>query len=132
LKVIDEAPRFEHLKGKGSFENRNIKVTDLTGSFGKSVISQSAFTISEPADLTFAGDFKLDLFEMNNLIHLNKIPPDVLRELEVLQSMNGNALLTLKASGPLDNPRALAFQGKLTLTDADIDYRNFSQTHEKS
>ena len=131
LKVIDEVPRFEHLNGKASFENRNIKVTDLTGSFGNSVIAQSAFTISESAGLTFSGDFKLDLFEMNNLIHLNKIPPDVLQELEVLQSMNGKGLLTLKASGPLNNLGALAFEGKLTLIDADIDYRNFFKPTKK-
>ncbi len=131
LKVIDEAPRFEHLKGKGCFENREIKVTDLTGSFGNSVIAQSAFIISEPANLNFSGDFKLDLLEMNNLIHVNKIPPDVLRELEVLQSMNGQGLLTLKASGPLNNLGALAFEGKLTLIDADIDYRNFRKPTKK-
>jgi len=131
LKVIDEVPRFEHLKGKGSFENRNIKVTELSGSFGNSVIAQSAFAISEPADLTFSGDFELDLLEINSLIHLNKIPPDVLRELEALQLMNGTGLLTLKASGPLKNSGALAFEGKLTLIDADIDYRNFRKPAKK-
>jgi Predicted membrane protein len=131
LKIIDEAPRFEHLKGKASFENRNIKITDLTGSFGNSVITQSAYTISEPADLTFSGDFKLDLLEINSLIHVNKIPPDVLRELEALQLMNGTGLLTLKASGPLNNLGALAFEGKLTLIDADIDYRNFRKPTKK-
>jgi|GEM_PF-3019689 len=131
LKVIDEAPRFERLNGRASFENRDIKVTDLTGAFGNSVISQSAFTISASAGLVFSGDFKLDLFEMNNLIHLNTIPPDVLRELEILQSMNGKGLLTLKASGPLNNLGALAFEGKLTLIDADIDYRNFRKPLNK-
>ncbi len=131
LKIIDEAPRFEHLKGKASFENRNIKVTDLTGSFGNSVITQSAYTISEPADLTFSGDFKLDLFEMNNLIHVNKIPPHILNELEKIQSMNGKGLLALKASGPLNDSGALAFEGKLTLIDADIDYRNFRKPTKK-
>ena len=124
-------PRFEHLNGRASFENRDIKVTDLTGAFGNSVIVQSAFSISESAGLAFSGDFKLDLLEMNNLIHIKKIPPDVLQELEVLQSMNGKGLLTLKASGPLNNLGALAFEGKLTLIDADIDYRNFYKPTKK-
>ena len=131
LKVIDQAPRFERLKGKGSFENRNITVTDLTGSFGNSAITQSAFTVSDPADLTFSGDFTLDLLEMNNLIHVDIIPPDVLKKLENLQLMNGKGLLTLKASGPLNTPEALAFEGKLTLRDADIDYRNFRKPLKK-
>ncbi|HPD60729.1 MAG TPA: AsmA-like C-terminal domain-containing protein [Thermodesulfobacteriota bacterium] len=131
LKVIDETPWLEHLNGNARFENRDITVTDLTGTFGNSLIAQTAFTISESTGLNFSGDFKLDLSEMNNLIHLNKIPPDILRELEVLQSMNGKALLALKASGPLNNLGALAFEGKLMLIDADIDYRNFCKPAKK-
>ncbi len=45
--------------------------------------------------------------------------------------MNGKGLLALKASGPLNDSGALAFEGKLTLIDADIDYRNFRKPTKK-
>ena len=125
LKIIDEVPRFKRLNGKCNFENRSCDITNLSGTFGNSEIGQSAINLSDSGFVNLAGNFKLDLSEVTNLLHLKRLPPKPLHHLEKIKSMRGTGLLNVKASAPLNNLKSLTLEGNLELLDADIDYKNF-------
>ena len=125
LTIFDDLPPIKQLNGKLSFDNGNFNITDLTGSFGRSEIEHGSITLSKVSFLDTSAELKLDLFEINQILHSKIIPRKAQRHLKNLRSMKGKALLTLDASGPLNDLSSITFGGKLELLNATLDYQPF-------
>jgi len=128
LSIFDDLPHIKHLAGKINFKNGELTVSKLTGFFGNSEIKSGNISLSKASFLNISGDLKLDLFEVGKLLHSQRIPTCARKHLIKIESISGKALLTLDASGTLNDLKSLAFEGKLKLLNTSLDYKPFRKT----